>query len=37
MASRGWLVMRFGEKDLDRRLRVLTRVADALRSRGARW
>lgn len=37
MASRGWLVLRFGEDDLDRRPRVLERVTDALRSRGARW
>ena len=37
MASRGWLVLRFGEDDLDRRLRLLARTADALRSRGARW
>lgn len=37
MASRSWLVLRFGEDDLDRRERVLLRVASALRSRGARW
>jgi hypothetical protein len=37
MAADGWLVLRFGELDLPRRPRVLQRVADALRSRGARW
>ena len=37
MASRGWLVLRFGEGDLDRRERVVSRVAGALRSRGASW
>ncbi|SNS61811.1 Protein of unknown function [Geodermatophilus saharensis] len=37
MAAHGWLVLRFGEDDLDRRDRVLSRVAGALRSRGARW
>ncbi|MGY1672619.1 DUF559 domain-containing protein [Geodermatophilus sp. SYSU D00710] len=37
MAAHGWLVLRFGEDDLGRRDRVLSRVAGALRSRGARW
>jgi hypothetical protein len=37
MAADGWLVLRFGAADLDRRGRVLNRIADALRSRGARW
>ena len=37
MASRGWLVLRFGEDDLARRERVVARVAGALRSRGASW
>ena len=37
MAAHGWLVLRFGENDLGRRDRVLSRVAGALRSRGASW
>lgn len=37
MASAGWLLLRFGERDLDARPRVLARVGGALRSRGARW
>lgn len=37
MAAHGWLVLRFGEDDLGRRARVLSRVAGALESRGARW
>jgi hypothetical protein len=37
MAAHGWLVLRFGEDDLRRRDRVLSRVAGALESRGARW
>ncbi|MGY1607121.1 MULTISPECIES: endonuclease domain-containing protein [unclassified Geodermatophilus] len=37
MAAHGWLVLRFGEDDLGRRDQVLSRVAGALRSRGARW
>jgi hypothetical protein len=37
MAADGWLVLRFGQDDLAHRGRVLTRVAGALRSRGATW
>ncbi len=37
MGSTGWLVLRFGERDLSARSRVLARVAGALRSRGVRW
>ncbi|MGY1701130.1 DUF559 domain-containing protein [Geodermatophilus sp. SYSU D00766] len=37
VAALGWLVLRFGEDDLGRQDRVLSRVAGALRSRGARW
>jgi hypothetical protein len=37
MAADGWLVLRFGEDDLDRRERAVGRVARALRSRGVRW
>lgn len=35
MASRGWLVLRFGAVHLDRRARVVDRVGAALLSRGA--
>lgn len=37
MASDGWLLLRFGERDLTRRPRLLSRVAGALRSHGASW
>lgn len=37
MAADGWLVLRFGEEDLSRRRRLLSRVGGALRSRGAIW
>jgi hypothetical protein len=37
MAADGWLLLRFGTRDLHRRERVVDRVAGALRSRGATW
>jgi hypothetical protein len=37
MASEGWLLLRFGHRDLGRRKSVIDRVAGALRRRGARW
>ena len=37
MAADGWLLLRFGERDLARRQRLLSRVAGALRSHGAAW
>jgi hypothetical protein len=37
MASDGWLVLRFGERDLGARQRAVSRVAGALHSRGVRW
>lgn len=37
MAAGGWLLLRFGAPHLHRRPAVIERVADALRSRGARW
>jgi hypothetical protein len=37
MAADGWLLLRFGASHLHRRRTVVERVADALRSRAARW
>jgi very-short-patch-repair endonuclease len=37
MGSNGWLLLRFGAADAFRPWRVVARVGDALRSRGARW
>lgn len=37
MAADGWLLLRFGARDLDRRQRLLDRAARALQSHGASW